>query len=192
MPRYGLIFDLERCIGCRACTVACKVENNIEHGSWMQVQMADGQKVDTAKGKFPDVKLNYLPTTCMHCQKPACVDACPVGAIFKRNDGVVILDSTQCTGCEACLSACPYGVITFNEKDNVASKCNLCAHRIDQGLQPFCVQCCEGQAMQFADLSNIGSEVSKSISRRGGYNLKPEEMTEPTNYYLPPLPKRPV
>lgn len=192
MPRYGLIFDLERCIGCRACTVACKMENGIEQDSWIRVEMANGQKLDTASGKFPEVNLTYLPIACMHCQKPPCVDACPVGAIFKRNDGVVILDSTQCTGCEACLSACPYGVILWNEKDGVASKCHLCAHRIDQGLQPFCAQCCEGQAIHFGDLSNPASEISKFVSRRSGYNLKPEEMTEPTNCYLPPLPKRPL
>ena len=192
MPRYGLVFDLERCIGCQACTVACKVENGTEHGSWIRVEMQQGQNLDTASGKFPEVNLTYQPVACMHCQQPPCVDACPVGAIYKRNDGVVILDSSLCNGCEACLSACPYGVILWNEKDRVASKCHLCSHRIDQGLLPFCATCCEGQAIHFGDLSNPSSELSRLVAKRSGYTLKPEEQTDPTSRYLPPLPKRPV
>ena len=107
MPRYGLVIDLERCIGCHACTVACKAENEIEPGSWIRVVMRDGQPRDTAQGQFPELTMDYLPLTCMHCQEPPCRDACPTGAIYQREDGVVILDTNQCNGCQACLKACP-------------------------------------------------------------------------------------
>ena len=192
MPRYGLVIDLERCIGCHACTVACKAENQIEQGSWVRVEMRDGQRRDTALGQFPQLAMYYLPIMCMHCQDPPCVDACPLDAIHKRDDGVVILDTTQCDGCQACLTACPYGVILFDETTGLASKCHLCTHRIEQGLEPFCVVCCEGFAIHFGDLSDPQSQVSQLISQRSGYTLKPEEKTGPAVYYLPPLPPQPL
>lgn len=192
MPRYGLVIDLERCIGCHACTIACKAENEIEQGSWIQVKMLDGQRLDTAHGQFPSLTMHYLPVTCMHCQDPPCVDACPTEAIQQRVDGVVTLDVTKCNGCQACLSACPYGVILWDETGGTASKCHLCATRIEQGLEPFCVLCCEAKAMYFGDLSDPQSQVSQLIARRSGYTLKPEENTQPAVYYLTPLPQRPV
>ena len=192
MPRYGLVFDLERCIGCQACTVACKVENSIEQGSWIRVEMLDGQPLDTTKGQFPELTMYYLPVTCMHCQDPPCVDACPTDAIYQRDDGVVILNTSKCNGCQVCLTACPYGAILWVETSNVAAKCHLCASRIEQGLKPFCVLCCESEAIHFGDLSDSGSEVSQLIAQRSAYTLKPEEKTKPAVYYLPPLSQRPV
>lgn len=192
MPRYGLVIDLERCIGCHACTMACKVENNIELGSWIRVEMLDGQRLDTARGQFPELTMHYLPLTCMHCQDPPCLDACPTDAIYQRDDGVVILDISKCNDCQACLTACPYSVILHNETTGLATKCHLCAHRIDQGLLPFCVLCCEDQAIHFGDLSDPQSQVSRLIAQRVAYTLKPEEKTGPAVYYLPPLSRRPV
>ncbi len=192
MRRYGLIVDLERCIGCLACTIACKAENGIASGSWINVEMANGQRRDTATGLFPDLSMAYLPVTCMHCEKPLCLEACPAEAIQKRDDGIVILDSNKCTGCRECVGACPYGAVAWNEKDGVAGKCNLCRHRIDKGLAPFCVLCCEGQAIHFGDLADKGSDVSRLIARRSGYVLKPEAGTEPAVFYLPPMPRRPL
>ena len=192
MPRYGMVIDLERCIGCQACTVACKMENGIEPGSWIKVKMLDGQPLDTAHGQFPNLTMPYLPVTCMHCQNPPCVDACPTDAIYKRVDGVVILESSLCNGCENCLAACPYDAILWNDNAGTASKCHLCAHRIGQGEEPFCVLCCEGQAMHFGDFANSLSEVSQLVASRSGFTLKPEEETGATVYYLPPLEKRPL
>lgn len=190
MSRYGLVFDLERCIGCHACTVACKAENGIERGSWIRVEMLDGQPLDTARGKFPEVTMHYLPFTCMHCQEAPCLDSCPVEAIYQRDDGVVVLDAAKCNGCQACLTACPYGVILWDETSQLATKCHLCTHRTEQGLLPFCVLCCEGEAIQFGDLSDPQSQVSRLIAQRSGYVLKPEEGTKPAVYYLPPLNRR--
>lgn len=190
MPRYGLVIDLERCIGCHACTIACKVENGIEHGSWIRVEMRDGQPLDTARGQFPELTMHYLPLTCMHCQNPPCMGACPTDAIYRRDDGVVILDIAKCNGCQACLTACSYRVILWDETTGLATKCHLCAPRLEQGLEPFCVLCCEDQAIHFGDLSDPHSRVSQLIARRSGYTLKPEEKTGPAVYYLPPLSRR--
>jgi molybdopterin-containing oxidoreductase family iron-sulfur binding subunit len=190
--RYGLVIDLERCIGCQACVVACKMENGIDRGSWMRVEMPGGQPLDTASGIFPEVELQYLPVTCMHCQQPPCGDACPTGAIYKRIDGIVVLVPSLCNGCEVCLSACPYGVIQWDDITGVARKCHLCSHRVDQGLEPYCVICCEGQALRFGDFDDPDSEVSFLAEKRSGYVLKREEETCPTACYLPPLSKRPV
>ena len=192
MPRYGLVFDLERCIGCHACTVACKVENSIEQGSLIRVEMLDGQPLDTARGQFPELTMHYLPLTCMHCQDPPCMDVCPTDAIYKRDDGVVILDISKCNGCQVCLTTCPYGVILWAETTGVATKCHLCASRIEQGMGPFCVLCCETEAIHFGDLSDPQSEVSQLIVRRSSYTLKPKEKTGPAVYYLPPLSHRAV
>jgi molybdopterin-containing oxidoreductase family iron-sulfur binding subunit len=192
MPRYGLVFDLERCIGCHACIIACKVENGTELGSLIRVEMLDGQPLDTARGHFPELTMHYLPLTCMHCQNPPCMDVCPTDAIYQWGDGVVILDIARCNGCQACLTACPYGVIHWVETTSVAAKCNLCAGRIEQGLPPFCVLCCETEAIYFGDLADPQSRVSRLIVQRCGYTLKPEEKTEPVIYYLPPLSRQPV
>jgi len=192
MPHYGLVIDLERCIGCHACTVACKVENKIEQDSWIRVKMRDSQRLDTAQGQFPDLTMYYLPLTCMHCQEPPCLNDCPTEAIYKRDDGVVMLDTAKCNGCQACLTACPYDVILWDEESSLASKCHLCAGRIEQGLEPFCVLCCEARAMYFGDLSDPQNEVSRLIARRSGYTLKPEEKTGPSVYYLPPMPRRSI
>ena len=192
MPRYGLVIDLERCIGCHACTVACKAENKIDHDSWIRVEMRDGQPRDTAQGQFPQLTMYYLPITCMHCQNPPCIDACPVNAIYKRDDGIVILNADQCNGCQACLTACPYGVILYDDTTGLPSKCHLCTHRIEQSVEPFCATCCEGFAIHFGDLSDPQSQVSQLISQRSGYTLKPEEKTGPAVYYLPPLTPQPL
>ncbi len=100
------------------------------------------------------------------------------------------MDKDLCTGCRTCISSCPYGVIIFDEDHNVAEKCNFCSHRIDEGFEPFCVICCEGQAILFGDLNDTNSVISVLISKRHTYRLKTEEKTEPSIYYCSPRPKR--
>jgi Fe-S-cluster-containing dehydrogenase component len=187
--RLGMVIDQERCIGCEACIVACRLENN-SSGFWIRVETQGGREKDTPSGVFPNLAMNFLPRLCNHCVNPPCVEACPEEALQKRDDGVVILDQGLCTGCQTCLSECPYSIIIFNEESNLAEKCNLCYHRIDEGLEPFCVVCCEGQAIFYGDLNDPNSIVSQLISKRKVFQLNPEKGTDPSVYYCSPKPKR--
>jgi Fe-S-cluster-containing dehydrogenase component len=182
---YVMIIDQERCIGCQACTVACSKENNGWSG-WIRVVTQNSPCKDTPAGTFPNLSMSFLPVLCNHCDRPPCENACPLGAISKSDSGVVILAEDQCDGCQTCLDACPYGAIQFNQKKDKAGKCNLCGHRIENKLEPFCVICCEGQAIHFGDLSDPHSKVSKLLQTNKNFQLKPEEGTGPAVYYLPP------
>ncbi|MCP4625462.1 MAG: 4Fe-4S dicluster domain-containing protein [bacterium] len=138
-------------------------------------------------GVIPQFKnVFFLPALCNHCEHPPCADACPLEAITKEDNGIVILDEETCDGCRACLDACPYGAIAFNADKDKAEKYNLCRHRIEEELEPFCVICCEGQAIYFGDLKDPASKVSKILKAGNGFTLKPEKGTEPSVCYLPP------
>ena len=183
-----MLIDQERCIGCDACSVACRIENNTQH-FWIKVE-TDGKQKDIPKGQYPNLEMNFLPRLCNHCKNPPCVESCPTKALIKRDDGLVILAKDLCTGCKICIEICPYDVIKFDEINNIIEKCNLCAHRIDQGLEPFCVICCEGQAIFFGDLNDPNLKLSKLLSERQIFQLKSEENTDPSIYYCSPKPKR--
>jgi len=185
--RYGLVIDLDRCLGCQTCRIACKVENSLDIGSGIRVDTVGGAYPDTPRGIYPNLSMYYLPVPCMQCGNPSCMDACPTDAIYKREDGIVLVDEEECTGCQACISECPYGALTFDDHRDVVVKCTLCHHRIEEGLVPFCVVCCEGEAIFFGDLNDPESKVSKLISqkKREAYTLKPEAGTSPAVYYLP-------
>ncbi len=183
--RLGMVIDQERCIGCEACTVACKLENHGIHGwIWVETQNVFGK--DTPEGRFPDLRMTFFPQLCNHCENPPCVSACPDDAIAKRKDGSVFLEEVKCDGCRICLEACPYDAIFFNPEKDKAEKCNLCAHRIDEGLEPFCVICCEGQAIYFGDLNDPASWVSQLVSNQATFQRDPGKATNPSIYYRPP------
>ena len=165
--------------------MACKVENCIEVGSLMRVETVGGPHRDTPSGKHPQVSMYFLPTPCMHCGEPPCVDACPVGAIYKREDGIVLIDEDKCDGCQACIPTCPYDALLYDSEREVVQKCTLCAHRVDQGLEPFCVICCETEAIFFGDFGDPTSRLSKLIAERGAVTLTPEAATKPAIYYCP-------
>jgi len=189
IKRLGIVIDQERCIGCEACSVACRLENSADM-FWIRVETQGGLEKDTPGGVFPNLTLNFLPKLCNHCLNPPCVDVCPVDALQKRDDGPVLLDQGTCTLCKACASACPYEVIYFNEKKDLVEKCNLCVHRIDKGLEPFCVICCEGQALHYGDLNDPSSKVSQLLATRKVFQLKQEKGTNPSVYYCPPKKRR--
>ncbi len=181
----GLVIDQERCIGCEACTVACKKENEASE-YWIRVKTQNVAHKDTPEGSFPDLKMSFLPQLCNHCTKPPCVDICPTSALVKREDGPVVLDETNCDGCQACIEVCPYNALLYSPEKDRVEKCNFCVHRIDQGLEPFCVICCEGQAMHFGDLNDPTSLVSQIVASRENFQLNPEAETSPSVYYCPP------
>lgn len=189
--RLGLVIDQERCIGCEACTVACKNEN---HGSvgFIRVKTQDAERKDVPSGTFPELRMTFMPLVCNHCDRPPCIDACPVGAIEKREDGVVVLDRNTCDGCRVCVEECPYAAITFDEDKEIAEKCNLCVHRIDKGLEPFCVVCCEGQAIHFGNLNDPKEATGRLANRETSFQLLEEKGTGPSVFYCPQLEPRGV
>ena len=184
--QYGMLIDLKRCIGCHTCTIACKVENGTPLGvDWHRVATIGGDHLDTPSGVYPNLSMDYLPVPCMHCQDAPCQQVCPTAAISKRADGIVLIDQEKCIGCQYCVWACPYGVPQYNAQAGKVEKCTLCAQRIDQGQQPFCVDACVWGARVFGDLNDPNSELSKAIAERHGAPALAELGTKPSVYYSP-------
>lgn len=197
--RYGMVIDLKRCINCRACSIACKIENFIPPGIfWSDVLTIES-------GKYPNVKKIFIPKLCMHCDDPLCVKVCPTGASYKREDGVVLIDQDKCCGCRYCVVACPYQARFVNEKVikyftsevtpyemigaplhkvGVVEKCNLCIEKVEKGEEPACVKTCQAKARYFGDLDDPQSKVSILIRNRHGFQLHKELGTDPSVYYL--------
>ena len=186
MPhRYGLVIDLERCIGCHTCTVACKLENGFENGSGIHVQTIGGPHRDTPAGKAPDLRMHFLPITCMHCDDPPCMEACPLKAVSKNEDGIVLVDEAACDGCGSCVDHCPYHAVFLDGKEEIARKCTLCSHRLAEGQMPFCVICCETEAIYFRDLKDSSDAIQSQVENRRAAALNPEKGTGPGILYCP-------
>jgi DMSO reductase iron-sulfur subunit len=163
MTQYAILLDLDKCVGCHSCTVACKVENDVQLGRfWSKVHQIG------PSGTFPDVDMYFLPVLCQHCADPECVRVCPTAASYKRDDGIILVDHDICIGCQYCVLACPYGVRVFNEEEGVIEKCTLCAHLIERDDQPACVKTCVGKARIFGDIDDPESEISQAIAAAGG------------------------
>ena len=175
MTKLGIAINLERCVGCNTCANACKMENNIPMNMlYIRVETDGVDTADGAQGTYPDLSRTYIPVACQHCDEPQCVEVCPTGASYKREDGVVLVDHSKCIGCQYCVMACPYGVRTYDtSKDKgVIEKCTMCAHLIDKGEKPACVKHCPGQARKFGDLDDPQSDVSKLRAAKKTYKLK--------------------
>ena len=150
MNQKNILVDLDYCIGCRACEMACKQENNIPVGiKWINVVKVGPRMVGNR------LRMDFVPMRCRHCAKPACMDACPEKAIARRSDGIVLIDQKACTGCMACAQACPFGAVQLNPKTQVAEKCTLCVNRVDAGLEPACVHTCPSKCMYFGDINEL-------------------------------------
>ncbi len=178
-PRYGMLIDLRRCIGCHACSVACKAEFDVPLGSfrsWVEY---------VEKGNYPNVSRSFLPRLCNQCNHPPCVSVCPTGATWKRDeDGIVVVDPDICIGCKYCIQACPYDARFLNPVTGTADKCDFCLHRVSQGLAPACVETCVGRARIFGDLNDPDSEISQMIANNPVAVLRPEQGTEPNVFYI--------
>lgn len=176
--RYGFAIDQRSCIGCHACTIACKSEHDVPLGvfrTWVKY---------VEKGEFPNTRRHFLVERCNHCANAPCVEICPTKALFKREDGIVDFDKSLCIGCKSCMQACPYDAIYIDPESHTAAKCNFCAHRIDQGLQPACVLVCPEEAIIFGDLDNPSSRIAQLVGRESVTVRRPEQGTEPKLFYL--------
>ncbi len=178
MANLGFIIDNRRCIGCHACTVACKSEHNVPVGvnrTWVKY---------IEKGEFPDSRRLFSVMRCNHCDDAPCVEICPVTALYRREDGVVDFDNRRCIGCKACMQACPYDALYIDPQTHTAAKCNYCAHRVDVGLEPACVVVCPTQAIIAGDLADPHSNISILRSRHQVSARKVEKGTEPKLFYI--------
>jgi tetrathionate reductase subunit B len=180
VPRYGFAIDPKRCIDCRACLVACRAEWDTPLGQ-TRIWVRDSGVI----GKFPDLSQQFVPYQCQHCENPPCVSACPTGATFKREDGLVLVDEEACIGCGFCVDACPYQARFINSSTGKADKCSGCFPRVDRGEPPACVETCIGGARMFGDFNDPQSEVSQAIQGRKVTRLITDKIdTGPMVYYL--------
>lgn len=175
---YGFVIDNRKCIGCHACSTACKSENEVPLGvyrTWVKY-------VET--GQYPDVRRHFQVTRCNHCANPPCVRICPTEAMYQRADGIVEFDNSVCIGCKACMQACPYDAIYIDPETNTAAKCHYCAHRTDIGLEPACVVVCPEHAIIAGDMNDPGTEISQLLARQDVNVRKPEQGTSPKLFYI--------
>lgn len=210
--RWVMVIDLRKCIGCSACTIACKAENKLPPG------VVYRPVIDEEIGEYPHVTRRFIPRPCMQCDQPPCVPVCPVKATYKRPDGVVEINYNQCIGCRYCITACPYQARYFDFGENVTDgtpgspepyetspspeygkkwprkegrspignvrKCQFCLHRLNAGMLPACVTTCVGYATFFGDANDPESLVAELIASPRVMRLKEELGTEPKVYYL--------
>ncbi len=212
--RYGMVIDLNRCVGCYSCVAKCKQEHFLPPG------MTWGKLLISETGPYPNTTKHAYPVLCNHCKEPACVEACPTNATRKRDDGLVWVEQTKCTGCKQCVTACPYQMRTFYGdrkeyfpgqgateyekladklrplKNDIVVKCDFCADRIDAGVAmglkpgadrdatPACVNICPAKARFFGDLDDPGSEVPGLVRDRGAAPLHPGFGTDPSVFYI--------
>ncbi|MFT7521842.1 MAG: Fe-S-cluster-containing dehydrogenase component [Kiritimatiellia bacterium] len=175
---YGFLIDNSSCIGCHACSTACKSENEVPLGvyrTWVKY---------TETGAYPDVRRHFQVTRCNHCSNAPCVRICPTAAMFQRPDGIIDFNNDYCIGCAGCIQACPYDSIHFDPVSHTASKCNFCAHRVDNGLEPACVVVCPAHAILAGDLDDPNAEISRVLAKKSVTVRKPEQGTSPNLFYV--------
>ena len=176
--QYGFAIDQRTCVGCHACTVACKTEHQVPLGqfrTWVKY-------VDS--GTFPDTTRDFGVMRCNHCTDAPCVTICPTQALFKREDGIVDFDNSRCIGCKSCMQACPYDAIYIDEDTHTAAKCNFCSHRVDQGLEPACVVVCPTESIWIGDLDDPTSAISQFVAANDTQVRAPEQGTGPNVHYV--------
>lgn len=176
--KYGFIIDNRKCIGCHACTTACKSEHEVPVGvfrTWVK---------QVEKGTFPNTRRLFSVLRCNHCTDAPCVEICPVEALYYRPDGIVDFNKDRCIGCKSCMQACPYDALYIDPDTHTAAKCNYCAHRVDVGLEPACVVVCPEHAIISGDMDDPHSEISETLSRHQTTVRKPEKGTVPNLFYI--------
>ena len=206
MARFGMAIDTKRCVGCNACTIACKQANNVPNNiMWTRVLTDGGDAPDTPANVNGHLSMRFLPMGCQHCENPACVKVCPVGATYKDPEtGVVRQDYDKCIGCRMCVAACPYtGVRSFNWEDpqysvefavgdaevpahqkHTVEKCTFCYQHISKGETPACMDLCPARARHWGDLDDPQSEIAQLVASRRYEQLLEDKGTKPSVYYL--------
>ena len=206
--KLGLVIDLDTCVGCHACVISCKGWNTENYGAPLSDQDPYGADPSgtflnrvhsyevTPLAESAMAQLVHFPKSCLHCEDAPCVTVCPTGASYKRvEDGIVLVNESDCIGCGLCAWACPYGARELDRAEGVMKKCTLCVDRIynenlpEEDREPACVRTCPAGARHFGDFADPESHVSKLTAERGGIDLMPEQGTKPVNKYLPPRPK---
>jgi Fe-S-cluster-containing dehydrogenase component len=175
--RYAMTVDTRLCVNCKACVLGCKGENDVPDGfsrDWL---------VEETRGRYPVLSIENRSERCNHCSNSPCVDACPTGASHVNQGGTVMVAHSKCTGCKACIAACPYDARYVHPKGYV-DKCTFCLHRVKRGVEPACVEVCPTGCLAFGDLNDARSEVSKLLRTRKHKVLHPETGCEPNVYFL--------
>ncbi|UCE32043.1 MAG: 4Fe-4S dicluster domain-containing protein [Burkholderiales bacterium] len=199
MTRLAMAIDLDRCNGCNACVIACKVEHSAPNGILLTTIL------EKEVGRYPHANRQFYPVLCNHCEEPPCVPVCPTVATYKRADGIVMIDDERCIGCGACIVACPYDQRFYVGDDRtcfpdgageyvnphahkapqgVPVKCDFCFHRVDEGREPACVEACPTEARIFGPLDAGDKPLNALISRRNSFTLLPDKGTSPNVYYF--------
>ena len=180
MPNYGFAIDLRKCIGCHACTIACKVEHQIPIGvnrCWVKT---------VEKGTFPNTRRFFFPVLCNQCEEAPCLKACPTGAIIRIENGEIVINKGDCNVNRFCMAACPYGAIYIDPEEHVAQKCTFCEHRTAQGMQPACVDACPTHCRIFGDLDDPSSTIAQKVQANTTTVWKPEAGTKSRVLYIDP------
>ena len=189
MAKWGMVIDVSKCVACYTCFIACKDEYwDNDYPPYTAAQPRHGQfwmsLVKKERGKYPWVRVAHLPLPCMQCDDAPCIKAAKDGAVYKRDDGIVVIDPKKAVGQKQIVDSCPWGVIYWNEEKKLPQKCTFCAHRLEEGKTPRCVQSCPSEAIKFGDLDDPKSDVSQLLKSGKAEEFHPEYNAKSRVYYL--------
>ncbi len=184
-PHYGMVFDQNKCVGCRDCRIACNETNKLPKGVTRLLLELQDDKIEGKRGYAADRR--YVRVSCQQCSDAPCVTVCPTGAAHRDpKTGIVTMYADKCVGCKYCIVACPYNARFINEETKVADNCDFCLHtRLEKGLQPACVEACKYDALVFGDLNDPNSYINKLLAVKDSVRIRPELGTEPSLRYIP-------